>query len=141
MRVNHGALFNAYRDELDRFCRTHKDHPRLGMEVQTLNRTVRRLVEVALEMAERMNSDPLQWASYTFPALICFGDVTMAWRLLDLAIVAQQAVDEGRGNPFHAGKIMQASYFVGTILPLTMARLDTCVRKGREVVEMPEGAF
>jgi hypothetical protein len=36
---------------------------------------------------------------------------------------------------------MQASYFVGTMLPLTMARLDTCIRIGREIVEMPNEAF
>jgi 3-(methylthio)propanoyl-CoA dehydrogenase len=141
MRVDQGAPFKAYRAELERFCGTHIDHPTLGNEVQALQRTVERLVEVALLMAERMNSDPLQWASYTFPALMCFGDVTVAWRLLDLAVIAQQAVGEGRGSPFHTGKIMQATYFVGTMLPLTRARLDTCIRNGREIVEMPDGAF
>jgi len=141
MKVNHGALFNAYRKEVESFCVKHENHPRLGGEVRTLHKTLKKLTEVALQMAERMKSDPLQWASYTFPALMCFGDVTVAWRLLDLAIIAQQVMDEGRGNPFHPGKIMQASYFVGTTLPLTMARLDTCIRSGREIVEMPNEAF
>jgi len=50
-------------------------------------------------------------------------------------------MNEGRGVPFYAGKVMQASYFVGTTLPLTMARLDTCIRRGREVVEIPNEAF
>jgi len=36
---------------------------------------------------------------------------------------------------------MQATYFTGVTLPLTMARLDTCIREGREIVDMPEGAF
>lgn len=92
-------------------------------------------------MAERMKADPLQWASYTFPALMCFGDVTMAWRLLDLAIIAHQLIHEGGSNAFYTGKITQASYFVGTMLPLTVARLDTCIRSGREVVEIPNEAF
>jgi hypothetical protein len=109
--------------------------------VQTLHKALKKLTEVALQLAERMKSDPLQWASYTFPALMCFGDVTVAWRLLDLAITAEQMTNEGRGSPFHAGKIMQACYFVGTVLPLTMARLDTCMRSGREIVEMPNEAF
>jgi hypothetical protein len=39
------------------------------------------------------------------------------------------------------GKTMQASYFVGSMLPLTMARLETCMRTGREIVEMPNEAF
>jgi hypothetical protein len=53
----------------------------------------------------------------------------------------KRITDEGRGNPFYAGKIMQASYFVGTMLPLTMARLDTCINPGREIIEMPNEAF
>jgi hypothetical protein len=38
-------------------------------------------------------------------------------------------------------RVMQASYFVGMTLPLAMAPLDTCVRRGREIVEMPNKAF
>jgi len=55
--------------------------------------------------------------------------------------MAQQMMDEGRGNPFYVGKVMQASYVVGTMLPLTMARLETCIRSGREIVEMQNEAF
>jgi alkylation response protein AidB-like acyl-CoA dehydrogenase len=141
MKVNHGATFNAYREELERFCVNHEDHPGLGGEVRTLHKVEKKLTQVALQMAERMKSDPLQWASYTFPALMCFGDVTAAWRLLDLAVIAQQVMSEGRETPFYAGKVMQASYFVETMLPLTMARLDTCIRNGREIVEMPNEGF
>jgi alkylation response protein AidB-like acyl-CoA dehydrogenase len=141
MKVSHGALFNAYREELERFCAKYEQDAGLGGEVRTLYDTGKKLKEVALQMAERMKSDPLQWASYTFPALMCFGDVTVAWRLLDLAVIARQMMNEGRGVPFYAGKVMQASYFVGTTLPLTMARLDTCIRSGREIMEMPNEAF
>jgi alkylation response protein AidB-like acyl-CoA dehydrogenase len=141
MRASHGELFKAYREELERFCVTHQDHPGLGGEVKTLHQALKKLTEVALHMTDRMKSDPHQWASYTFPALMCFGDVTMAWRLLDLATIAQQIMAEGRANAFYAGKVVQASYFVGTMLPLTMARLETCVRTGRETVEMPNEAF
>lgn len=141
MRASGGALFKAYRSEIERFCADHERDPGLGKEVKFLSAVERRLTEVATAMVERMNSDPLQWASYTFPALMCFGDVTMAWRLLDLAIIARRMMDEGRVNAFYAGKIMQVSYFVGTMLPLTMARLQTCMREGREIVEMPNEAF
>jgi len=99
------------------------------------------LIISAMEISNRSKSDPLQWASYTYPALLCFSDVTMAWRLLDMALIAQRAMDEGGKNDFYAGKMMQATYFTGVTLPLTMARLDTCLRKGREIVEIPENAF
>ena len=141
MRINDGAPFKAFMGEIEGFCRKQMDHSILGKDVQSLSKATERLGEVAREMSDRAGVDPLQWASYTYPALLCFGDITMSWRLLDMAIVAQQAVDDGKKSPFYTGKVMQATYFVGVTLPLTMARLETCIRKGREIVEMPEGAF
>jgi len=141
MRGGQGALFKAYKDEIEGFCAANEHHLRFEKEVKSLYTAEKKLIEVALAMAERMNSDPLQWASQTFPALMCFGDVTMAWRLLDLAVIAERIMDEGRRNSFYTGKIMQASYFVGTMLPLTMARLETCMNPGREIIEMPNEAF
>jgi len=38
-------------------------------------------------------------------------------------------------------KVMQANYFTGVTLTLTIARLDTCIRSGREIAEMPDAAF
>jgi alkylation response protein AidB-like acyl-CoA dehydrogenase len=141
MRINGGAPFKAFMAELEGFCRKNLDHPTLGKDIQILSGVAERLAEVAREISHKRKSDPLQWASYTYPALLCFGDITLAWRLLDMAIIAQQAIDGGNENPFYSGKVMQATYFVGTILPLARARLDTCVRSGREIVEMPEKAF
>jgi hypothetical protein len=141
MRINDGNSFKAFMTEIEGFCKKNRNHPTLGKAVQTLSVVVKRLAEVAIEMSNSSKSDPLQWASYTHPALLCFGDVTLAWRLLDMALIAQRIIDEGRGNAFYVGKLMQATYFIGVTLPLTMARLDTCIRKGREIVEMPEDAF
>ncbi|MCD4718226.1 MAG: acyl-CoA dehydrogenase [Desulfobacterales bacterium] len=141
MRINNGAPFTAFMNELESFCSNNENNPALGGQIRSLSKAVKRLAQVAGEMSDRAKSDPLQWASYTYPALLCFGDVTMAWRLLDMALIADQAMDEGGKNPFFTGKLMQATYFTGVTLPLTMARLDTCLRNDREIVEMPENAF
>ncbi len=142
MRINNGAPFKAYVAELETFYKKNREHPALGQEIKTLAGIVKRLKEVAPELGTRMTSDPRQWASYTYPALLCFGDVTMAWRLLDMAIIARNAMDKAGGeNPFYMGKVMQATYFTGVMLPLTMARLETCLRRGREITEIPEDAF
>jgi hypothetical protein len=36
---------------------------------------------------------------------------------------------------------MQATYWTGVTLPETMARIATCLRKGREIIEIPDSAF
>ncbi len=141
MRLNGGGLFRAYLSEIQNFCRKHSDAAVLGPEIRALSKGVDLLGETARNLSEKMKTDPLQWASYTYPALLCFGDVTMVWRLLDLAVIAQEQIEGGNGNDFLSGKVLQATYFTGTTLPLTLARMETCLRSGREVVEMPEGGF
>jgi hypothetical protein len=88
-----------------------------------------------------MTSDPLQWASNTYPALMALSELTMAWRLLDMGIVAADAMDSGKKNDFYFGKVLQATYFVDITLPHALATSDVCLRKGTEVVDMPIKGF
>jgi alkylation response protein AidB-like acyl-CoA dehydrogenase len=141
MRINNGAPFTAFMNEVEGFCANNEDNPALGGQIRFLSDAVKRLAEAAKEMSSRAQSDPLQWASYTYPALLCFGDITMAWCLLDMALIADRAMNAGAKSHLYTGKVMQATYFAGVTLPLTMARLDTCLRSEREIVEMPEDAF
>jgi len=70
MRINGGAAFLAFKSEIEKFIQNHRNHPQLGPEVDCLDRTFTQLAGVAEELGRRMQSDPLQWASYTYPALI-----------------------------------------------------------------------
>jgi hypothetical protein len=92
-------------------------------------------------MRKTLETDPLQWASKTYPALLCFAEATMVWRLLDMAAIAQSKIDKGDTSEFYTGKVMQAMYFADVTLPALLARLEISGRPFREVVEMPEGAF
>ncbi len=141
MRLNGGASYKAFMGEIDAFCRENQEHPTLGAYVGQLSGAVKQLGEMAVEMAGRSETDPLGWASSTYPALMCFGETTVIWRLLDMAVIAQREMEEGKRNDFCVGKVMQATYFTDVTLPETRARMQTCLRKGREVVDMPVEAF
>jgi hypothetical protein len=141
MRIQNGAPFKAYRREVESFVRQHGGHAVIGDSVQQLARTGQRLFQVAEKIAGMSSADSLQWASQTYPMLLCFGDLTMVWRLLDMARVAQGAMDAAGQNEFHLGKVMQARYYAGVTLPVCLARLESCLESGREILDMPEGSF
>jgi len=141
MRIQNGACFKAFMNEIESFCVKNMAHKTLGKSVTALSRTALHLKQSAEEMAARSESDPHQWASYTYPALLCFGDVTVAWRLLDMAVISEKIMAEKGENDYYRGKLLQATYFAGVTLPITESRLETCLREGREIVDMPEGAF
>jgi hypothetical protein len=141
MRVNGGAPFLAYRKEIENFCRDNQEHPQLWENVKAFAEAFEKLTAVAEQMGDQMKSDPLQWASNTYPALMAFGEITMTWRLLDMAVIAARAIEKGRKNNLYTGKILQASYFTDVTLLHTLATMDNALREGREVIDMPEGAF
>ncbi|MCF8104570.1 MAG: acyl-CoA dehydrogenase [Desulfohalobiaceae bacterium] len=142
MTIKGGACFQAFRREIGDFCEQNRLDNELGGRVRALAAVLERLWEAAGKMQERYRSDQFLWASCTYPALMAFGEVTMAWRLLDLALVARSAAEnKGRRNDFHLGKVHQAKYFVDITLPHTLATIETCLRPGREVVDMPKAAF
>ena len=66
MRINNGAPFTAFMNEIEGFCANNEDNPALGGQIRFLSKAVKRLSEIAKEMSYRAKSDPLQWASYTF---------------------------------------------------------------------------
>jgi len=141
LRIHNGGAFAAYRKEIEKFCRANQNHPQLGNSVKALAAAFEKLTAVAERMRDQMKSDPLQWASNTYPALMAFGEITMTWRLLDMAVIASRAIEKGKKNNLHTGKIMQATYFTDVTLPHTLAAMENALRERREVVEMPEGAF
>jgi alkylation response protein AidB-like acyl-CoA dehydrogenase len=142
MRINNGACYEAFLSALDRFITENTDHPTLGSDICLLSEAFDKLKEMTEQMTQRAGSDPLLWGSATYPALLCFGDLTIVWRLLDMARVAQKVVDKKKKkNAFYQGKVMQATWYAGVTLPITMARMDTCLREGREVVEILDASF
>jgi len=141
MRVNNGGPVAAYRKEIEKFFRDNRKHTQLGPYVKALAKAFEKLTAVAEQMRDQMQSDPLQWASNTYPALMAFGEITMTWRLLDMALIAARAVDNSQKNHFITGKLLQATYFTDVTLPHTLATMDNALRQGREVIDMPEGAF
>jgi len=141
MRSDGGAPFRAYRGEIESFCRKNRDHPHLGKKIRMLSRSVEKLVELAGLLREQMVSDALQWASRTYPALTAFGEITLIWCLLDMAVKAAHGLENRKKNDFYVGKIMQATYLTDTILPHTVTTIDIAMGEGREVIDMPVGAF
>ncbi|MCF8112097.1 MAG: acyl-CoA dehydrogenase [Desulfobacteraceae bacterium] len=142
MRINEGAMFEAFCREITSFLEKNRDHEGLGRYVGDLENAYARVREMAEEMRARNESDRIQWASYSYPALICFAELIMVWRLLDMALISyDRAGKKGRKNDFYRGKVAQATFYADITLPHVIERAMTCLRDGREIVEIPDAGF
>jgi 3-(methylthio)propanoyl-CoA dehydrogenase len=141
LTMNGGEPFKAFIRELQGFCARNSCHETLGGHIASFASVVEELGRTAIKMGQSLEADPLRWASTTYPALRCYGDAAMVWRLLDMALIAQKKIDEGDTSDFYLGKVVQATYFADITIPVLMARLAVCGDAPRAVVEIPVDAF
>jgi alkylation response protein AidB-like acyl-CoA dehydrogenase len=141
MTMAGGAPFRAFTHEIETFCKNNRPHPVLGKNIKHLESTFNAIFRAVIEMNELKKTDPMLWGASTYPALVCFGELIMAWRLLDMAIIAHKKAQRIQKNDFYTGKVLQATWYTNITLPKTLARINSCLQKGKEIAEMPEGAF
>ncbi len=72
------------------------------------------------------------------------GVVVMAWMLLWLAALAKQKLDGGakkKDVDFYEGQLKTAEFFIQTILPTTMGKMNSIVKCNESAVAISEAAF
>jgi hypothetical protein len=142
MTAGDGAAYRAFVSEIQGFIQTPTEDGAIRSAMKRFSRVFEALEEAVPLMVQKRKSDALLWGANTYPALVCFAEFVMAWRLIDMALAAERFMKKAKSDhPYYSGKIMQAGYFVDTVLPITLARLDTCLHSGKEAVVYDEAAF
>ncbi len=142
IRMKGGAALSVFVEEVEAFINENKSHSGFSNELQLLETTLHQLNDVSLHLAARWDAEPAQAAAHCIPLLFCFGDVILAWRLLDMALISDKAISgKASKKSFYLGKIKAATYFVGETLPQTQARLSTRLAENRELLEIEPNEF
>ena len=141
MTMADGAAFHAFSEKIEIFCMKNRSHPALGKCVQDLETTFTAVFRNVMELNGLRKNDPVLWGANTYPALLCFGELTMVWRLLDMAVIAHKLSGKNKNSQFYTGKILQATWYANVTLPQTRTRIKSCLHKGREIADMPEAGF
>jgi hypothetical protein len=117
-----------------------------------------RLSEIALYLAQTAISENILTAfAYAHPFLDVTGDVSMAWMLLwrartafeklqktaktdDLTQMKEKA-EKNKDAAFYYGQIKTAEFFIMSVLPITMGKLDAIGTQNPAATEIPDIAF
>jgi hypothetical protein len=111
---------------------------------ERLDAAIDRLGAAAGHMGRNAMSPRLRAAfAQSLPFLEIMGDVVMAWMLLWRATVAaeNQARAKKKDLLFYEGQIKTAEFFIRTILPGTMGKMDAVEDCCDAAVTMDEAAF
>lgn len=102
-----------------------------------------KLGEVAMHLGKTAMSEKVKTAfAYAHPFLEVTGDVCSAWMLLWRATIAQQKLGKKKKDDiFYNGIIKSAQYFINSVLPVTMGKMQAILDSDAATVEMDEASF
>jgi alkylation response protein AidB-like acyl-CoA dehydrogenase len=78
---------------------------------------------------------------YAHPLMEVTGDLVMAWMLLWRAAVAYGKTGDKKQGAFYDGQVKSAEYFVKTVLPVTLGKMEGIRNSSDAAVSIREEAF
>ena len=140
-----GQVFINFLGEIQKTVALARETPGLEEITTDVEKAANRLGEVAMHLGTNAMSAKFKVAfAAAFPFLEVMGDVIMAWMLLWRAVLARQKLDAGarkKDVDFYEGQLKTAEFFVQTILPATLGKMDGIVKNNASAIEISDAAF
>jgi alkylation response protein AidB-like acyl-CoA dehydrogenase len=143
--MDKGQVFMNFLGEIQKTIAQAKSEDGLDEMTAEFEKAVNRLGEVALHIGKSALSPKFKVAfAHAFPFLEVMGDVVMGWMLLWRAALARQNLNNGakkKDVDFYEGQVKTAEFFIQTLLPITMGKMNAIVMGSGAAVEISEAAF
>ncbi|MBF0234302.1 MAG: acyl-CoA dehydrogenase C-terminal domain-containing protein, partial [Desulfamplus sp.] len=149
-----GKSFGYFVELIQNTIKEAKDVAGIEEITARVEKALDKFLSTAKIIGERSRSaEVLNAYSFAHPFLEVTGDLTMAWMLLwrasvaapklaqkagslDRAVVREKA-EKNKDIAYYAGQIMTAEFFINTLLPSALGKMDAIVEGDRSVEEMP----
>jgi len=161
LSLKKGALFMGWMKEISEFIEKHKAHATFGPSIAQLGQAKNTLVNVTMHFAKvAAGGDRLYPMLHAYPYLELFGEIELAYLLLDQAVIAKDKLeaifqkagaktDEAKAKvlneqpeaAFYTGKIHAADFFISNVLPRGQATSVAILGGNRSALAIPEAAF
>jgi alkylation response protein AidB-like acyl-CoA dehydrogenase len=156
--MNKGAVFMDLLGEIKAAVAKAEQIPRLEKAAAGVANALTRLGEIALHLGKTAVSKNLKLAfAYAHPFLEVVGDVVIAWMLLWRAAAAVPRLEKLAGSAdeqairskiaknkdaaFYDGQLKTAEFFIHSMLPVTMGKMNAIAASNPAAVDIDERSF
>ncbi len=138
-----GKPFMDFLEVIHRSIAKAKEVEELAPLAETMDRFFVRYTEVATAISKSAMSDKVLDAyAFSHPFLEVTGDLTMAWMLLWRATVAAPLTEKKKKDAaFYKGQVTTARFFINTMLPTAMGKMDAIQTCDGAVTAMDDAGF
>lgn len=153
MGMKKGAVTMELLVMMQETMRKASELPALKDMIPKFEKAVHKLGNTAMALGSAVMSEKIKHAfAQAGPFLDVTGDVIMAWMLLwraNAAALRLREIEKEGGLPgkrakdkmFYQGQVLSAQYFMETILPQTLGKMDAIDALSGTMVDMPDQCF
>ena len=143
--LNQGKPIMDLLGEIQKTLSAAKSKEDLSADANRVETAVNKLGEVALHMGKTaMSEKVLNAFAFAHPFMEVCGDVILAWLLLWRALVASEALEKGarkKDEAFYRGQLKSAAFFIRTLLPGTLGKMEAILETDGAAVEIEDAQF
>ena len=142
--LNKGKAIMDLFGEIQKTLQAAKEIEATSAMAEKAEAAANKLGEVAMHMgATAMSEKVLNAFAHAHPFMEVCGDVAMAWQLLWRASVAAQKLEKAKKKDvaFYEGQLKSAEYFINSVLPVTLGKMNAILNNNGAAVEISEDAF
>ncbi|MBU2512214.1 acyl-CoA dehydrogenase [bacterium] len=140
-----GAVLLNLVTEIQNVANKAKEQPALAGMAEKVEGAANRLIEAAMHLGKTAMSSAVKAAFlHAVPFQEVMGDICMAWMLLWRAEVSIKKLADGakkKDTEFYQGQIKTASYFINSILPVTIGKIESILANDISALEISEAGF
>jgi len=158
MRMKGGRAFQFFLDKIQNTISEAKKISEIEKLASLTEDLFKRYKEIALKLGETVLSEKVLDAyAYAHPFLEITGDLVMALMHLWRATIAgpslakivgsnnpekiREKVENNKNAAFYEGQLKTAEFFICSMLPITMGKLNAVAETNSSIVEIPEVSF
>ncbi len=142
--MNNGQPFKDLISLMNKTVSEAKEIESLSKMASIVETAVTKLSETALGLGMNLTSEKILDAFGTaVPFLHVTGDVIIAWIELWRAVTSSSKLENAKKKDiaYYQGQIITAEFFITTILPGTIGKMNGVAESSSSVMRMPEEAF
>ncbi|NOX34886.1 MAG: acyl-CoA dehydrogenase [Deltaproteobacteria bacterium] len=143
--MNKGAVFMDFIGEIKSVIEKAKQDENIKDTAQRVETAVNRFHEIASHLGRKTKSLEIDVAfAHATPFMEIMGDICMAWMHLLRANTASYKIaakPKKRDRDFYTGQLKTAEFFIHTILPVTMGKMDVVADTVSTAIDIPESSF
>ncbi|MBS3808718.1 MAG: acyl-CoA dehydrogenase [Desulfobacterales bacterium] len=140
-----GKAFGNFMKEVQTTISRARKNEKLEEMADSIEKAANRLSEVCANLAKTAASSDVKRAfAHSFPFLEAMGDVIVGWMLLWRAAISAEKLEKGakaKDKAFYQGQLTTADFFIHTVLPVSIGKMESIDRMSVAAVEMEEAGF